>query len=673
MKYYIPDLDRGHFSEEDDNVLDDEALLKANSGVPWVPEEQTEEQVLEEGEKKIVQFKNRPSITPSQFTAFAFRMPSFKQEKGGFENFSFEGRKHMYRIYDTPAKHLLLFCGRQVEKSTLIGNIILTYSCLIPSYRSLYVSPSATQTKMFSADRIKEAIETSPVLKRYTSNMLSQNILEKQFLNRSKIVLRYAFLNADRTRGIFTYLLTMDELQDIISDNIPIIEQCTSHAPAQLKRFIYAGTPKGMNNPLEFYRSGEIKGRNMSTMGEWVVPCDRHGGEAGRYWNILGEKNIQKRGLSCEKCGQLIDPMHKDAQWAMMAKDGLFESYRIPQLMVPWKPWADIMLDYGRYSRDRFYNEVLGISYDSGMKPITAIQVQQACNPAVTMHPSFLERLRKEMKGHDIFMGVDWGSAENSYTVMTLGTYIGNSFQIFYAHRFVGEDIDPEVHLPKIAQFIHAFNIKKVGVDYGGGFHGYTYLVKRFGSQRIQRYQYLPRPKKKIEQDHRLFRWKLHRTEIMSDIFTALKRGLIRLPRWEEFYDPYGKDILNIFTEYNETLHMTQYQHRPDQPDDTFHSLLYCFLASWIHYPRPDILVPKKEADNEGPLVAQYSGPLEQGLEHHCPEVSDQSALGECALRRFHSVSVMDIVKRHGVHVPGRVTNLGAHRSRGELAMKEVK
>jgi len=163
-------------------------------------------------------------LTASEFVEAAFRIPM----KGRLEHFSFDKRRYLRDIYDSPAQRKLLMAGRQVEKSTLLGNIILCYMSLVPSYKALYVSPSATQTKTFSNDRIKEPIETSPVLKRFTTTMLSQNIFEKQFVNRSKVTLRYAYLNADRTRGIPAFLLAIDEYQDVLQDNVPVIQQCLS-------------------------------------------------------------------------------------------------------------------------------------------------------------------------------------------------------------------------------------------------------------------------------------------------------------------------------------------------------------------------------------------------------------------------------------------------------------
>jgi hypothetical protein len=941
----------------DPEEMTDEEILEASSGSYWQPPFESSID-FDSISRNLGKLDDIPPVSPADFTSFAFYMP---KKGGGYENFSFDERRHLLRPYNSPAKRILLFCGRQVEKSTMIGNRAISRSCLLQDHKTLYVSPSSTQTRTFSIDRLKDPIETSPVLKRWTTSMLMQNVFEKQFINRSKITLRYAFLNPDRTRGIPAKDLLLDEVQDIIADHIPVIEQCTSHFQEE-SSFLYAGTPKGLDNPLEYYRS------SMSTQGEWVVPCDRCGTKStGRHWNILGEKNIGKKGLICEKCGELINPMHVDAQWAFAVKrpnkEFPFESYRIPQLMVPWVTWDEILLNYRRYPRDKFYNEVLGLSYDSGTRPLTTRQVMECCNPKVTMHPLELERVRKELQGRDIFAGIDWGchddqtriltaggfkyfreltdedkvaqwdpetremsfvkplartvrewdqpllhfetkggldllvththrmrvgvsqgerwltesagqfverggnakfvghvrwegkeqetfvlpgiprsagytgcasrslgmddwlefvgyllteggvcfdgdrpsclkmsqrtpvnqltadkikacmsrlgisytefpneetgdlnwticgkqywhwvcenigvkcadkrlpraflalgarqlkilfealvagdgtrderenctggafystskglcedfqeicirlgmrcivrlhkdaegnhktrwralwsrgrdhqfntprtsvkrvpyqgkvyccavpsgyivterngcisyqgnTGENSYTVLCLGYYEGTKFRIFFIHRFIGEDVDPEPQREKIYSILHAFGVRLAGSDYGGGFDRNDFLVRKMGINRLHKFQYLPRPKKKVNWEPKLRRWMVHRTEIMSDVFNAIKRGQLEFPRWEEFKEPYGQDMLNIFSEYNVTLRMVQYNHRPDRPDDAFHSILLCFLASMLVHKRPDIIAPMKEYDHIGSVMGSDWSPLDQG------------------------------------------------------------
>lgn len=953
--YTIEASDHPLDDDADGRPLTDEELRQIAVGRAWFADTQPYNDLsveLPEPPNSII----APQITPSEFTEFAFRMPT----QLGWENFSFEGRRHLYQPYDTPAKRILLFCGRQVEKSTMLGNKALSLACLIPSYKILYVSPSATQTKTFSNDRIKDPIETSPILRTFTSHMLSQNIFEKQFANRSKITLRYAFLNADRTRGVPAHSLLIDEIQDILSENIPVIEQCTSHSPEELKRFIYAGTPKSLDSVIEDYRA------NRSTQGEWVVPCDCQGGEGGRYWNILGEKNIGKKGLICEHCGKPLNSMTEGAQWAWMVKydptHTPFESYRVPQLMVPWLDWTELLHNYEYYPRNKFYNEVLGISFDTGLRPLTQAQVRACCNKNVFM--SDVGRYRGLAYGQDIFAGIDWGchdeetriltqegfkyfreltdsdkvaqwdpgtremtfvlpkvrtvrdwnqpllhfetrggldlmvththrmrttvagrenwltesagetaerggnvnfvgyvhwngvereefvlpglpvssgyvgsedkafrmddwlellgylitegglcfngeqpsclkmsqretvnydtyrkmqacldrnnvsfstfpnpktgdvnwtiygkqywkwyaenvgtdssskhipreflslsqrqlrilfqalvdgdgytdpregctggafystskglcedfqelciklglrcvvrlhkpaegnrrtrwramwsegrdyyfttpstsvkrvlysgkvyccavpsgyivterngsisyqgnTGENTYTVLSLGTYVGTKFRIFFIHRFTGEDTEPERQLEQIEEICRTFNVRLIGADYGGGFYNNNRLLTKFGPERLQKYQYVARLNSKLRWEGKLLRWMVHRTEAMSAVFTAIKRGTVfEFPRWEEMKDPFAQDMLNIYSEYNERLRMIQYDCAQGRTDDTFHSILYCFLASMIIRPRPDIIAPRREDPHTGVIHSTYTGPTYQG------------------------------------------------------------
>jgi len=551
-----------------------------------------------------------PSVLPSQFASFAFRYPTHdvggKGSFGdGYDGIDFASRPHMKRIYDTPAQRVLLVFARQSEKSTLLGNMALCYMSLLPSCRVLYVSPSATQAKKFSNDRIKEAIETSPVLRKFTTKMLSANILEKQFVNRSIMTMRYAFLNADRVRGIPAMRLEVDEFQDILSDTLPVIEQCLSHAPKNRKSYIYSGTPKSLDNNIEVYWS------TRSSMNEWVIPHDCKKGEAGRYWNILGEKNIGKKGLICANCGTLIDFRAEGAQWASMVEGAEYEGYHVSQLMVPWIDWKnDILLPYKKYPRAQFYNEVLGVSYDSGLRPLTRAQVIACCNNDLSM--SNLEKYRNIGYSQPIYAGLDWGSGEQSYTVLTLATYINGKFRVFYMHRFMGEEVEPMLQLQKICEVLDYFNVALIGCDYGGGLYPNDHLVRKYGPTRVWKFQYMARSKMKVLYNPKFGRFQLSRTEVMSDIFNAIKSGKkCEFPRYQEFDDPHGRDMLNIFSEFNRTLNMIQYKHNIDKPDDSFHSFLYCWVVSMLHHKRPDIIAPRREIN--GQQVVIWPGAVNQG------------------------------------------------------------
>lgn len=563
------DIDRmiGDFNEEDEEISD----LFDEGSIVFSPKQQVE-------------------ILPSEFTQFAIRIPV----AGDLEPFSFENRRYLKPVYDTPARRTLLKCARQTEKSTSLGNKSLAYCGINYGFKVLYVSATATQAQVFSVDRIKEPLDISPEMSFLIDTRLNQNVLFKQFKNRSQIRIRYAFLNADRTRGIPADMILIDEFQDILFANVPVIEQCASHS--HWKLYCYSGTPKSLDNSIEVYWS------NYSTQNEWMVPCEAHGFPNKPhtwFWNNLGIKNIGKKGLICAKCGQSIDPMHPSASWAAKqpvteanAHRVTFEGYRISQLMVPWISWQDdVIMAMERYGTAKFYNEVLGLSYDSGARPLTRRQVRACCQPKIKLS-DVIENASKCHGG--VFAGIDWGSAETdrSYSVIALGGYMGGEFQIFYVHRFTGEDLEPQRQLQMISKLLVATQFKLIGADYGGGFDRNDFLQRNFGVLRLAKYQYAGSPKAKVKWQSKLGRFILHRTEIMSDIFNALKYKKIYLPNWEEFSTPYGDDMLNIFSEYNDQLNMIQYKLSPGKSDDTFHAILYCFLASMLAKPRPDIIIP---------------------------------------------------------------------------------
>jgi len=503
--------------------------------------------------------------------------------------------------------------GFITHNSTTIGNKGLAYACIIPGFRVLYVSPSNTQTKTFSQDRLKDPILSSEELRVWTTNDLMDNVFQKHFINRSAWILRYAFLNADRVRGNAADLIDVDEFQNILLDNIPIIEECAFHSPYKL--FQYSGTPLSLDNPIEYWWT------TFSTQGEWVVPCDCKSGEGGRYWNILLESNIGKTSLICSRCGKPLNPAHPDAQWARMAEPRVeqpYEGFRIPQLMVPWLEWGDILDKQRKYPRAMFYNEVLGLSYDSGLRPLNRIDVQENCKPKQLLTADYLTKLRARLATTPLWMGIDWGTGESqSFTVVTFGAYIDGRFNIFYIHRFEGPESEVPVKQDIIHRLIQLWNPRRIGVDYGGGHYPNDDLIRRYGSDRVVKYQYSD-PRTKVKWEGPLARWLVHRTEVMSAIFNAIKRrNVFTFPQWESFEDPFAVDMLNIFSEYNVQRRMIEYKKSPNCSDDSLHSLLYCFLVSILDNPRPDILHP--------------SDPIKEAPEPYKEDAQEQSILRDAA------------------------------------------
>lgn len=516
--------------------------------------------------------------------------------------------------------------GLLTHNSTFLGNMALSLCALHPGYRVLYVSPSGAQTQTFSNDRLRFPVETSPLLAPLARKQ-TQNVLLKVFTNQSQIVLRSAFLSADRARGQAAYLLLLDEFQDLLREHIPVIEPSTSHAPPHLRRHCYSGTPKSMDNNIEHYRSGFNSAGPMSTLGEWMVPCDRCGSKsgAGRYWQCLGEMNIDRKGLICDRCKQRIDPQHPEARWVHHRSEGQYESYRIPQLMVGWmqhpEKWAKLFDTFVTYPRAQFYNEVLGLSMDNADRPLLLEDIERCCVPdlSMTWRPRgakegvYLNDFLPRNWTSPVFMGIDWGLGTSSFTIITLGTYFRGKFTTIYAHRCTGQELDFEVQLQLIVDLITQFDVKKVGCDFGYGAAHNDRLIRLFGPQRIYAFQHLGKAKRKIQRDPGTGRIKLFRTLVMADIINAIKRRVLQFPRFAEFRMPYGQDFANITAEYSESQRLLTYDHSSKTTDDTFHANLYMFLASWPMIPRPDIIAPMQvTAQAQGPVLT-LPQPFDQG------------------------------------------------------------
>lgn len=508
----------------------------------------------------------------------------------------------MRQVYDANLGRTLLCCGRQTEKSTLLGNTLLTNTMLIRFFRSLYVSPSQQQTETFSKDRITDPLLMSGDLammawgppdrgsrrgRRAVKKTLTlDNVLNKKFITGSEMTFRYAFHSADRVRGIRADDIKIDEIQDINIEFLPIIEECSAHSEWKLKTF--SGTPKTIDNTLNYLWE------NHSTRNEWAVPCD-----ACNHWNILFEKNIGKKSLICSRCGKQIYANHERAQWAsdrsaqwLLRNPLAFNGYRISQLMVPWLVWDDILDRYQRYPRVQFYNEVLGRPYDSSSKAIPRAKIMETCRPSLSMENAlaFVGRAK-------LYMGIDWGTGENSsFTVVTVGGYMGGRFQYIYAKRFTGEEAaDIELQIQLIKELIHKFKPELVGVDYGGGFAPNSALTKTFTIERIFKFQY--NNAKYLHWDHELARFMVNRTAVLMDFINAFNElKHFTLPRWEEWEDPFSLDMESVLKEYTSERNgapSKMYLSRvPSKADDTLHSMLYCFLAATIQNPRPDIIRP---------------------------------------------------------------------------------
>ena len=479
------------------------------------------------------------------------------------------------------------------HNTTYLANNLVIDSVVLNYNKSLYVSPSHTQTRQFSSEKLKPAIERSPLINTYfQDSSVSCQVFEKGFTNGAFVFLRSAFRSADRARGVSARNLALDEIQDMLIDQIPVIRECTSHFIDA--RTLMAGTPKSLNNPIEVIWK-------TTTQCEWLVKC-----EFCSKWNFLDEQSIAPThlyvedrlppGPVCKCCQKPIDPTK--GKWVAFNKGASIVGYRVPQLMVPWicglkSQWLKLLWKRDNYPLSQFYNEVLGISYDSALAPVTQSELASICGDYDIWD---LDNLTQEQirfaRGNYVTGGIDWGEgldgAEKlpsgktrhaSYSVLTLGYYHNPSqYKVLAIKKFMGKEADPDHVVKFCANVIKLLGIRMVGVDWGHGWMANNSLVRLVGPKTIVQFQYLPKLKEKMKWDPVGFRYHLQRNFLMSEFFYDLKKAYVCFPRWSHF-NPFAKDILAIYAEYNELRRDIRYDHRPSEPDDFYHSCLFAKLA----------------------------------------------------------------------------------------------
>ncbi len=488
--------------------------------------------------------------------------------------FSFNDRDYLHPIYNGKYSRLVMKYARQMEKSSFIANSLIVDSAVKPYNKSVYVSPSYLQTRQFSAGKLTPWMEDSPIISKYLlSNKVSNQVFEKGMTNGSMIFLRSAFLNADRIRGLSANTLGIDELQNMISANIPVIMEVLSHATDPTAMF--SGTPLTNDNILE-------QTWLDSSQCEWLVPCTAH---TPVHWNFLDDRCVGLTQLICNKCGKPINP--KSGKWVAFSSERYTMGFHINQLMAPWMQtpgkWREIVHKLNTYPKGLFYNEVLGISFDSASKPITRMELMASCS---NQYP-FREYPDQFTNSHDLFMGVDWGTGSDgserdekgklrtaSYTICVVGCYINpKQFHPFYFKRFKGDEAIPTNCIREIIRIGKQFGVRMVGADWGFGWAANDQLENAFGANKVMKWQHIGIQRERAKYDPVGHKMQISRTEVMSDFFSDLKRSNYVFPPWENSQE-YLVDIEHIFAEQTSLGHL-KYDHKKTEPDDVAHAIIF--------------------------------------------------------------------------------------------------
>lgn len=374
--------------------------------------------------------------------------------------------------------------GRQIAKSTNLAIQGLTTSAVIPNFSTLYVTPLYEQVRRFSSNYVRRAIEESPIRRVFSGPAkLEKSVLQRSLHNGSSMHFSFAFLTADRTRGLPADRVTFDEIQDMDPDHVPIIVEALSHSPWKLVQ--YMGTPKTLDNASAIYweDSSQARWAMRCGCGYWNIPALTHDLEKmlGPWSEDISEA---KPGTVCAKCGQHISP--RNGQWthAFPERRWDFAGYHFPQFIFPFhfadmRAWQLLLAKRDKLPYHIFLNEVCGESYDLGAKLVTITDLQRAA----TLGPNVRELASQHI--HDYIhrvVGVDWGGGGEQgisfTTIAVLGMKASGDIDVIFGYR----SMMPHAHLEEaqfIRQIVQEFQASHIAHDFcGSGSLRETFLVQ---------------------------------------------------------------------------------------------------------------------------------------------------------------------------------------------------
>lgn len=318
----------------------------------------------------------------------------------------------------------VLKMARQVGKSTFLITSGLGRCAVMPGYTALYVSPLGGQSRRLALDTAKPLVENGPFRHLMVDESCEQSISRRSFRNGSSISFTYAYLSASRVRGVArVWELWFDEFQDSFMEHVPVIAETMSAAPDPWGVIVQAGTPRGLDNPVEEVWKG-------SSMAEWATKCLQAG--CG-HWNLASvdhdllamigpardDISAGSPGVVCARCRKPLDPSR--GAWAHRFPERRWsaQGYHLPQVVSPnhyasrvkWSRLIGKMNGASNYTQRRFWNEVLGESLDTGAKLVTLTEINAAACLPWANAPDELPARFAEMRPRYLWfvLAIDWG------------------------------------------------------------------------------------------------------------------------------------------------------------------------------------------------------------------------------------------------------------------------
>lgn len=420
------------------------------------------------------------------------------------QKFDLSGREYLRPIYRefSPVNRnrtVMLKCGRKVEKTTLILNLILYCNVMIPYFKTLYTTYRQEQVSAFVFERFADALLSC----RYPGfrDMVSKDSASHKIFRIDEKVNTHFFAhsawgNAVGLLGLDLDFAFCDEIQDFEPGWFEKVNETLSQS--KYKFLLISGTARDTGS--EFHKF-------------WLKSTQKE-------WN---------RDLHI---------------WEAKNPDGIIEGYHISQEMCPGTNNPDDLKKKRElYTPRKYYNEVLGEFYSGATKPLTeeVIRwnlVQDVGSDFLTEAPNKIGldddgKPKEELV--ETVMGVDFGN----YTYVTVQDF---NMNVLTSFNF---DSRKEDEREVLSRTIERFNVRMMIGDYGHGARQIRELQAEYGD-RVRSCMYQKRPanpldyKRKDKNHNPIYMYIADRTTYMDKVIDNFYKQSYKIP--------YGRDRMGLPT-----------------------------------------------------------------------------------------------------------------------------
>jgi hypothetical protein len=288
----------------------------------------------------------------------------------------------------------------------------------------------------------------------------------------------------------------------------------------------------------------------------------------------------------CRHCQSELDVRNGIWRPTKDPKYAYFIGYHMNQLMHPSISANDIQVKYETYTDRMFYNEVLGMSYSGGLRPVILEDVL-ACTD---------ETLRFLDPGEDLsvynstFFGMDCGLGHHI-------SVIDDDYRILYQTVVNPKSFDSfDAMIAHIASIIRGFRCENCVVDFGYGANEVLGLQRIFGDKvkgceyKLDNIEEPIQYREFDDENDEIYRLLVDRSRTMEKVFKLFKLHKYKIPYREDarfIAEPFFDHYINIVSNAPKLLDERgkirskdeRFKYGSNGPDHMFHVLNYCNIA----------------------------------------------------------------------------------------------